>query len=161
MEETQISLISTGQSFGELALLNDEPRTATIRCVTDCHMAFLTKQYYQKILSGLARHEIHKKADFLRSVKLFQRIPYRSILTLIYHFQSKNFTLNQIVYREGEVPDSVYCIKSGEFVLAKTLLLNEKCVEIKFATLAVGEIFGESECLLKEKRKFKVTSNSN
>ena len=42
--------IYTGDSFGELALLNYEPRRATIKCHTDCHFAILQRAEFNKIL---------------------------------------------------------------------------------------------------------------
>lgn len=37
----KVSEMKSGQSFGELALINDAPRRATIRSVTECHLAVL------------------------------------------------------------------------------------------------------------------------
>ena len=37
-------VLSEGSSFGELALINDEPRKATIKCITDCSFAKFSKQ---------------------------------------------------------------------------------------------------------------------
>ena len=38
------TILKDGNSFGELALINDEPRKATIKCVTDCTFAKFSKQ---------------------------------------------------------------------------------------------------------------------
>ena len=37
-------VLKDGNSFGELALINDEPRKATIKCKTDCTFAKFSKQ---------------------------------------------------------------------------------------------------------------------
>jgi hypothetical protein len=42
--------LCSGKSFGELALINDAPRAATIQCVTNCLFATLGRKDYQKIL---------------------------------------------------------------------------------------------------------------
>jgi CRP-like cAMP-binding protein len=39
----EVSKLKSGDTFGELALLNDKPRAATITCITDCHFAILGK----------------------------------------------------------------------------------------------------------------------
>lgn len=37
----EVSKLKSGDTFGELALINDKPRAATITCITDCHFATL------------------------------------------------------------------------------------------------------------------------
>lgn len=36
-----------GQSFGELALIDDKPRGASILCKTDCYFAVLSKEGFK------------------------------------------------------------------------------------------------------------------
>jgi CRP-like cAMP-binding protein len=42
----KISRLVTGASFGELALINDQPRAATIQCLSDVYVAVLSKNDY-------------------------------------------------------------------------------------------------------------------
>ena len=51
--EIEIAQLSTGSSFGELALINNEPRKATIICLTDCFFAVLDKHDYNKVLQKM------------------------------------------------------------------------------------------------------------
>jgi len=39
-----------GESFGELALLDDAPRAATITCVDDTHVLILERKDYERVL---------------------------------------------------------------------------------------------------------------
>lgn len=47
----------SGKNFGELALINDAPRAATVQCVTNCFFATLGRSDYEKILR---RKEVKK-----------------------------------------------------------------------------------------------------
>ena len=38
-----VKTLETGMAFGELALLNNKPRAATIKCKDDTHLAVLDK----------------------------------------------------------------------------------------------------------------------
>jgi len=42
--------LEKGSSFGELALIDNKPRMATVICETDCIFAVLKKQEYKNIL---------------------------------------------------------------------------------------------------------------
>ena len=48
--EKEVGQMFKGQSFGELALIYDQPRAASIQAKTDCHLAVLEKQSYAEIL---------------------------------------------------------------------------------------------------------------
>lgn len=50
-EENKIKTLKLGDSFGELALLDNRPRAATIICDEDSYFAVLEKQLFDKILS--------------------------------------------------------------------------------------------------------------
>lgn len=46
----QAKTLGTGAAFGELALITDQPRSATVVCKTQCSFAVLEKEDYQQIL---------------------------------------------------------------------------------------------------------------
>ena len=49
----EVNRLGMGKSFGELALIQNKPRAAGIRCLTQCHFAVMSKGYYQKMLSRI------------------------------------------------------------------------------------------------------------
>ena len=42
----EVCKLSHSSAFGELALIHDAPRAATVKCVTDCYFAVLDKSDY-------------------------------------------------------------------------------------------------------------------
>ena len=48
---TEIRVLGVGDSFGELSLIENKPRAATIKCRENCHFAVLDKQFFIHILS--------------------------------------------------------------------------------------------------------------
>ena len=44
-----------GCSFGELAIMHDRPRNATIKCLTRCHFATLSRKDYVETLNEIAK----------------------------------------------------------------------------------------------------------
>lgn len=53
-----VAILVSGNSFGELALINDEVRKATIKCATDCYFATLDKSDYNNILGKIEQKQI-------------------------------------------------------------------------------------------------------
>ena len=55
---SEIKKLLPGQSFGELALINDAPRSATVTTTIDCEFAILIKSDYDKVIRKVeARQE--------------------------------------------------------------------------------------------------------
>jgi len=53
-----VRILKFGQSFGELALINDAPRSATITAVDDCEFAIIYRNDFEKIIKKVdARQE--------------------------------------------------------------------------------------------------------
>ena len=48
-----VAKMGAGKSFGELALISDQPRAAIIKCLTQCSLATLSKSDYKKFLQRL------------------------------------------------------------------------------------------------------------
>ena len=63
--------LSTGKSFGELALINNKPRAATVKCITDCHFAVISKQDYDSLLKKIEIKKEKRFVDFLESLPFF------------------------------------------------------------------------------------------
>lgn len=67
-----ISEGSNGMAFGELALLNDKPRSATIITLEDTHFAVLLKEDFQKIMAKSLKNRFASKVNFLDSFQFIQ-----------------------------------------------------------------------------------------
>ena len=52
---TEISRLTVGQSFGDMALLDYKPRSATIKCLTPWRFAVIPKVEYQKLFGKIQK----------------------------------------------------------------------------------------------------------
>lgn len=64
----EINQLSTGATFGELALINNEPRKATIQCLSNCYFAVLEKKDYNGMLRKFELRIFNQKLDFLNNL---------------------------------------------------------------------------------------------
>ena len=69
--EKEVAQIIKGQSFGELSLIYDQPRAASIQAKTDCHFAVLEKDAYAAILLKEGTQEIESTIKILRTCPMF------------------------------------------------------------------------------------------
>ena len=65
-------ILDVGKSFGELALIKNKPRAATIICRSDCAFAVMDRSDYKKVLGKIEQKAMNRLTDFLYSLPFFQ-----------------------------------------------------------------------------------------
>lgn len=135
----EVAVLNKGSHFGELALLDDALRTATVICKENCEFAVLHRKDFKEILgklffrfvldylTRLAKHslwQIKKDVLFFSSLPLFEKSASRAISTLIYHFKLQKYKRQSVLYKEGEEPTHFYVIKKGEVKLSKRVSIK-------------------------------------
>mmetsp|Transcript_15697 Transcript_15697/g.28641 ORF Transcript_15697/g.28641 Transcript_15697/m.28641 type:complete len:461 (-) Transcript_15697:15-1397(-) len=123
-EETyrEVGELHPGDSFGELALLTNAPRSATIKAKEASALGVLTSDDFQKILGGLEDKKLSRKINFLKELPVFTGWTRGSIARASYSFNLKHTKRGQVMFREGEKPLHVYIIIEGEFKLIKSVV---------------------------------------
>jgi CRP-like cAMP-binding protein len=92
-----VTKLVSGDSFGELALLNDEPRAATITCVNQCYFATLGKCEYNKILSKIELRHQQKKIDYFHELPFFKFHMTQMLRKIVHQFTVHSFMINQTI----------------------------------------------------------------
>ena len=147
-----VAQLHSGMSFGELALLKDQPRSATILCNTDCHFAVLGKGDYMKIIGKAEMRILDRIIDFLGEIPFFAKWGKKKLGKLTYYLDKKKFKRKQVVFKHDSQADYVYVVKSGEFEISRPMLAGKnqdknKGFMVKVALLSKGEIFCENEVM--------------
>eukprot|EP00930_Biecheleria_cincta_P001342 TRINITY_DN102475_c0_g1_i1.p1 TRINITY_DN102475_c0_g1~~TRINITY_DN102475_c0_g1_i1.p1 ORF type:complete len:870 (+),score=127.50 TRINITY_DN102475_c0_g1_i1:217-2826(+) len=113
-EESRIGQLVTtlkeGACFGELALQSSKPRSATIRCKTDCSIYIISQAHFQKVL-GEVLAKIHYFDNYLPGIK---KMKYRQSHPSV-HFQCANYPEGHKFLHEGIIANDaiVFLLKSG------------------------------------------------
>ena len=77
VESTFLKEYNPGDGFGELALLYNAPRAATITAKSDCIVWRLDRDTFNHIVKEAASRKREKYVNFLASVKILQAMdPY-------------------------------------------------------------------------------------
>jgi CRP-like cAMP-binding protein len=168
----EVCRLSKGGSFGELALLKDQPRSANIQCTKDTHFATLHKNDYLRILGHLSSKKLEDLVSFFSSLPTFSAWSKKNLIKLTYYFKNIKFKRNQTIFSEGDPADSVFIVKKGEVELLKEIKVERSSLkkfghdgrplpvlkpgsystQAKISLASVGEIIGDYDIINDLKR---------
>ena len=150
-EPVLVKKYQPGDSFGELALLYNAPRAATIRAVSDEVITWvLDRETFNNIVKDAAQKKREKYENFLKKVEILSTIDSYEIMQISDAIKSSTFKKDEYIIKEGEVGDVFYILEEGECVATKTLEHGKPPVPIKDYT--VGDYFGERALIKGEPR---------
>ena len=100
-------------------------RNATIKTITDTHLAYMEKIGYERTLKSIEEKNIEKFVMFLRTLPLFADWNRVLLLKIRYFIQKVEYIRNSIIYHEGGKPTKVYIVVKGEFQESCKISLDE------------------------------------
>jgi len=147
--ENRVDRLSTGDCFGEIALLENVPRTASVRGETHLAVLTLSARDFQGIINKTSQTgdriiPFVRYGTFLSRVPLFSDLPTASILLLAQQLKEELISAGLDVIREGEDGDRFYLLKEGRVEVVK----NGEVI----ADLTTGDYFGEIALITHEPR---------
>lgn len=116
-----------GSSFGQLALINDRPRMATVCSVEECHLAVLNKEDFKSIIQQAEEKKLKEDIDFISNIVCFSQLKKRSLQLILCSLKQNFYNFRELVYKEGEKATNIYVVKSGEFKIVQTIAANQLC----------------------------------
>ena len=118
-EERLLAEGKEGISFGEMALIKNEPRNATIIALEHCSMISIEKHDYNKIIKDVEEQKIIKElSGFRDKYPIFKLWPSGKCFPLISGLISQELVKDEYVYKQNEFPDYIYIIKEGVFEIS-------------------------------------------
>jgi len=138
-------------TFGELALIYNTPRTASVRAKTECELWVINRPAFRKALScaSTATHLRHMK--LLSKVPSFKDLSPNQITVLVGALEEKSYADQDPIITQGDVGETFYIIESG-FV---DIDVSGNIV----AQLKAGMFFGERALITAEKRNATCLAN--
>jgi len=138
-----------GASFGELALMYNAPRAATIVATSDCILWALDRITFRKILMENTSRKRKMYEIFLEEVPLLQSLEPYERHKIADALESVTYNDGEIVIKQGDVGENFYLMESGE---ATVLQEDDQGVVHEISTLHKGEYFGELALLTDKPR---------
>jgi cAMP-dependent protein kinase regulator len=153
-----VATLGPGKAFGEIALMYNCPRTATIKAKTECKLWAMDRNTFRRILmsDSIKRRALYE--SFLAKVPIFESlIPYERS-KVADALEPVNFNDGHVIIREGDTDgDKFYIVEKGEVVCTKTS--TDKSTSVEASRLNEGGYFGELSLLTRQPRQATVTAH--
>jgi cytochrome P450/CRP-like cAMP-binding protein len=142
-----VARLERGQFFGETGLLQNIPRTATVRAASGASVTVmvLTRDAFLELVGTLDLDSdeigrlMRKRISTNQLIEAVRRLSADELVGLLPEFQVQTFAPGTTIVREGETADAFYILDAGEV----TITSMKEGAEQLIGVLAPGAYFGE------------------
>mmetsp|Transcript_26630 Transcript_26630/g.44501 ORF Transcript_26630/g.44501 Transcript_26630/m.44501 type:complete len:693 (-) Transcript_26630:350-2428(-) len=155
-KETKVgSTLGPGSCFGELALMYNTPRAASIKSTSDCVLWEIDRQCYRGILVYYKYLRNKQYSEFLRQVEIMDKklgtiLSENELEKMTVALERETFQAGDTIIRQGNTGDQFYIIAEGDVGVYRSEGGGE---EKKLTTLHQGGYFGEKALLQEDVRQ--------
>eukprot|EP00746_Dinoflagellata_sp_MGD_P166233 gnl/MRDRNA2_/MRDRNA2_95986_c0_seq1.p1 gnl/MRDRNA2_/MRDRNA2_95986_c0~~gnl/MRDRNA2_/MRDRNA2_95986_c0_seq1.p1 ORF type:complete len:390 (-),score=140.98 gnl/MRDRNA2_/MRDRNA2_95986_c0_seq1:144-1313(-) len=152
-EEKMVKSLGEGDAFGELALLYNCPRAASVQSKDDCVLWQLDRGSFNHIVKDAAQKKRERYEGFLSKVKLLESMDGYGRNQLADALKSETFAAGAEIIKQGDPGDKFYIVEEGQLVASKD---GADVLDLK-----EGDYFGELALLNDAPRAATVTAKSD
>ncbi len=146
-----------GGSFGELALLYNCPRAASVICSKESKMWLLDRMTFRHAIAMSSSDEIADVVSSLTGVKLLEQLEDNQIRQIAGAVKVMHVEAGDQIVHKGDAGDTFFMIKEGVFQVSGAKSGSTTFEDIQ---LKSGECFGERALLTNEPRAATVTAST-
>jgi len=150
-EEKVVKTCEPGDAFGELALMYNCPRAASVESTTDGTFWKLDRETFNHIVRDAAQKKREKHEDFLKKVQLLEKMDDYQRSQFADALKEEEVEEGKIIITEAEEGNRFYIIADGEATASKKD--SDEVMNYK-----AGDYFGELALLKDQPRAATVTS---
>lgn len=133
-------------SFGELALMYNTPRAATIVATTEGSLWGLDRVTFRRIILKNNAKKRKTYELFIESVPLLKSLELSERMKIVDVIGEKTYQDGERIISQGDKADSFYIVESGEvkiLIKSKTVTGKDANQEVEIARCHKGQYFGE------------------
>lgn len=150
---------TAGAAFGELALLYNAPRAATIETKADCVLWQLDRGTFNHIVKDSAIRRREKYEAFLEKVAIFSTMEPYERSRLADAFIEVKFSAGESIIKEGDEGNDLFLLQEGQAFATKVLEAGAEAQTVM--EYEVGSYFGERALLKSEPRAANVIAKTD
>ncbi|GAB5371423.1 hypothetical protein AAMO2058_001578600 [Amorphochlora amoebiformis] len=140
-----VGTLGKGKLFGELALLFNAPRAATVIAKTNALCWVIDRFTFRNVLKDVSEAETKTNTEFLKRVEILKALTQMERKKIAEAMEEKQFNTGDDVVKQGDAGDCMYIVKSGNLQITIDGQMQSK-------TYGPGEFFGE-KALMDDKAK--------
>jgi len=149
----KILTYSSGDGFGELALMYNTPRAATVKSCSECKLWRLDQTSFKAILVASAINKREKYIEFLELVPILGEMALKELQVLADTLVEHIYVQDDVIVNEGDPGDEFFIIASGSVSVFK------KGEEV--SVLKEGNYFGEIALISTKNRQATVVAKTS
>ncbi|PNH07578.1 cGMP-dependent protein kinase 2 [Tetrabaena socialis] len=147
-QNVRVNIKERGDCFGEISLMYDTPRTATVAATMDAVVWALDRQVFRFFVRELQETQVSQVELFLNSVPILANLSREERIRLVDAFEEVTYQAGQKVIVEGDKGDLFYIVKDGEAIVYQNTPGGQRKVNHLFK----ADFFGERALLKDEPR---------
>lgn len=122
-----VATLTRGDSFGELALLQDIRRTATVSVRERCELLMVDKDVFASVCPRIFDKELAEKHAFIKSLDLFSSSYWspEAIHALSMNSQIQEYKINKIIVGDSSLENWIYICMFGKCQVIRVLSLKK------------------------------------
>jgi cAMP-dependent protein kinase regulator len=161
-EQKRVFQYDNQGSFGELALMYNAPRAATIISTTEGSLWAMDRQTFRKIVVKATAKKRRMYEQFLKNVEVLSVLKEDEITKVADAIESRDFADGDTIINQGDAADYFYIVVEGE-VSAKRRGddKSDPSKEIHLANISQGNFFGELAFLTNKPRAASIYANGS
>lgn len=142
---TNLAQLSARDSFGEIALLEDVPRTATVQARTPMINLILRKTAFSEFVQSCPQDKdqivkVIRWTAFLKKVPLFSDLPPELMTRVVLEMKERKVCTQEVLIREGDAAEEFFILHTGAAGVWKD---HGRTSAKLLAKLSAGDHFGE------------------
>ncbi|XP_006613916.1 cAMP-dependent protein kinase type II regulatory subunit isoform X1 [Apis dorsata] len=138
--ESLIHTYDNRGAFGELALLYNMPRAATIKAITDGTLWAMDRQTFRRILLKSAYKKRKMYEDLINKVPMLKSLEPYERMNLADALVPKHYSDGDQIIKQGDTADGMYFVEDG---IVKITIKGDDGREIEINRVPAGGYLGE------------------
>merc|ERR1719498_836260 len=155
--EIKVKTCEPGDAFGELALLYNAPRAASVQAKDRCVCWKLDRETFNHIVKDAAAKKRDRYMDFFKQVPLLNAVDAYGRSQVADALKPKEFKKDDVIIAQGDQGNEFFIIEEGECKASK----KSDYGDAKELPLKAGDYFGELALLNNEPRAASVICTSD